>query len=145
MPYLRYGFHDVIQTSLWWRHHMETFSALLAICAGNSPVLGEFPTQSPVTRIFDVFFDLRLNKRLSKQWWGWWFETLSRPLWRHHNTRNLTSHWVLGVGLKPAIRVFQVILYSVVYTTAISYRLLSSCYEFDYITDKISHGIIHSY
>ena len=46
---------------------METFSALLAPCAGNSPVTGEFPTQGPVTRIFDVFFDLRLNKRLSKQ------------------------------------------------------------------------------
>ena len=40
---------------------METFSALLAICAGNSPVPGEFPTQRPVTRSFDVFFDLRLN------------------------------------------------------------------------------------
>ena len=37
---------------------METFSALLAIC--------EFPAQRPVTRSFDVFFDLRLNKRLSK-------------------------------------------------------------------------------
>ena len=48
---------------------METFSALLAICAGNSPVPGEFPTQRPVTRSFDVFFDLRLNKRLSKQSW----------------------------------------------------------------------------
>ena len=46
---------------------------------------GEFPTQGPVTRSFDVFFDLHLNKRLSKQWWGWWFETLSRPLWRHRN------------------------------------------------------------
>ena len=43
---------------------METFSALLAICAGNSPVPGEFLTQRPVTRGFDVFFDLRLNKRL---------------------------------------------------------------------------------
>ena len=40
---------------------METFSALLAICAGNSPVSGEFPAQRPVTRSFDVFFDLRLN------------------------------------------------------------------------------------
>ena len=39
---------------------METFSALLAICAGNSPVPGEFPAQRPVTRSFDVFFDLRL-------------------------------------------------------------------------------------
>ena len=68
----------------WWRHQMETFSALLALCARNSPVTGEFPTQRPVTRSFDVFFDLRLNKRLSKQWWGWWFEP-SRPLWRHCN------------------------------------------------------------
>ena len=46
---------------------MEPFSALLAIYAGNSPVPGEFPTQRPVTRSFGVFFDLRLNKRLSKQ------------------------------------------------------------------------------
>ena len=67
----------------WWRHQMETFSALLAICAGNSPVPGKFPTQRPVTRSFDVYFDLRPNKRLSKQWWGWWFETQSCPLWRH--------------------------------------------------------------
>ena len=59
----------------WWRHQMEICSALLALCAGNSPVTGEFPTQRPVTRSFDVFFDLRLNKRSSKQSWGWWSET----------------------------------------------------------------------
>ena len=69
----------------WWRHQMETFSALLTICAGNSALTGRFPAQRPVTRGFDVFFDLRLNKRLSKQCWGWWFETPSRPLWRHCN------------------------------------------------------------
>ena len=46
---------------------------------------GEFPLQRPVTRSFDVFFDLRPNKRLSKQSWGWWFETLSCSLWRHRN------------------------------------------------------------
>ena len=46
---------------------------------------GEFPTQRPVTRSFDVFFDLRLNKRLSKQPWGWWFETPSWSSWRHCN------------------------------------------------------------
>ena len=50
-----------------WRHQMETFSALLAFCAGNSPVTGEFPAQRPVTRSFDDFFNLRLNKLLSKQ------------------------------------------------------------------------------
>ena len=47
--------------------------------------LGEFPTQRPVTRSFDVFFDLRLNKRLSKQPCGWWFEPPSWSLWRHRN------------------------------------------------------------
>ena len=59
-------------------HQMEPFSALLVLCAGNSPVTGEFPAQRPATRSFDVFFDLCLNKRLSKQSRGWLFETLSR-------------------------------------------------------------------
>ena len=49
---------------------METFSALLAICAGNSPAYGEFSAQRPVKRSFGVFFDLCLNKRLRKQSWG---------------------------------------------------------------------------
>ena len=69
----------------WWRHQMETFSALLALCVGNSPVAGEFPAQRPVTWSFDVFFDLRLNKRLSKQSWGWWSEMPPRSLWRQCN------------------------------------------------------------
>ena len=66
-------------------------SALLAICAGNSPLSGEFPAQRPVTRGSDVYFDLHLNKWLSKQWWGWWFETLSHPLWRHCSDRPTTA------------------------------------------------------
>ena len=69
----------------WWRHQMEIFSALLALCAGNSPVTGEFPAQSPVTRSFNVFFDLCLNKQLRKQSRRLWFETPSRSLWRHCN------------------------------------------------------------
>ena len=72
---------------------MEAFSALLAICAGNSPVSGEFPAQKPVTRAFDVSFDLRLNKRLSKQSWGWWLETLSCSLWRQSNERICTHNF----------------------------------------------------
>ena len=50
---------------------------------------GEFPAQRPVTRSFDVFFDLHPNKRLSKQWWGWWFETPSCPFWRLRNVQHL--------------------------------------------------------
>ena len=44
-----------LATFPWWRNQMETFSALLALCAGNSPVTGEFPSQRPVTQSFDVF------------------------------------------------------------------------------------------
>ena len=49
------------RTSSWWRHQMETFSASLALCTGKSSVTGEFPLQRPVTRSFDVFFNLRLE------------------------------------------------------------------------------------
>ena len=52
---------------------------------------GEFPAQRPVTRSFDVFFDLRLNKRLSKQPWGWWFETLSWSLRRQCNVNKIST------------------------------------------------------
>ena len=62
---------------------MEIFSALLALCVGNSPVTDEFHAERSVTQSFDVFFDLRPNKRLSKQSWGWWFDMASHPLWRH--------------------------------------------------------------
>ena len=81
---------------------MKTFSSLLPIGAGNSPVTGEFPPQRPVTRSFDIFFDIRLNKRLSKQSWGWWFETPSRPVWRqcngdHHHHYQLHHSVIINV------------------------------------------------
>ena len=57
---------------------------------GNSPVKGEFPEQRSVTRSFDVLFDLRQNKMLSKWWWCWWFETPPHPIWRHWNVNQLT-------------------------------------------------------
>ena len=57
---------------------------------------GEFPTQRPVTRSFDVFFDLRPNKKLSKQPWGWWFETQSWLLWRHCNDVGWIYPWCCG-------------------------------------------------
>ena len=64
---------------------METFSASLAPCAGNSPVTGEIPSHRPETRSFDDLFDLRLNQQLSKQWRRRWFEMLPRSLWRQCN------------------------------------------------------------
>ena len=73
--------NDLNMYTTWWRHQMETFSSLLGLCARNSPVTGEFPARKSETWSFDVFFDVRLKKRLSKQW----FETQSRSLWRHCN------------------------------------------------------------
>ena len=81
------------KSSLWWRHQMESFSTSLALCAGNSPVPGEVPSQRPMTRSFEIFFDL--SKRLSKQLWGWWFATPPHPLRRQSNVR-LTDIKVLG-------------------------------------------------
>ena len=86
-------FIDVLSSSvhsweLWSlssQNDVMKFSAILALCAGNSPVTGEFPAQRPVTRSFDVFYDLCLIKRFIKQRWGWWFETPMCPLWRHCN------------------------------------------------------------
>ena len=88
---------------------METFSALLALCAGNSPVTGEFPAQRPVTQSFDVFFDLRPNKRLSKQSWGWWLcvnvmlynfmspkHSITSCAWVTYSKVRCLTHWPLG-------------------------------------------------
>ena len=69
---------------------------------------GEIPTQRPVTRSFDVYFDLRLNKRLHKQPWGWWFETPSWSLWRQCNGLD-TRIWdmVLGRGTDSPICIME--------------------------------------
>ena len=69
---------------------METFSALLALCAGNSPVTGEFPQQKPVTRNFDIFVDLRKKKRLSKQSRRRWFEMPHRA---HYDV--IVMNWMI--------------------------------------------------
>ena len=82
--------YDIMMTS-----SNGNISALLALYVGNSPVTGEFPTQRPVTWSFDVVFDLRMNKRLSKQSWGWWFETPSRSLWRHCNVSNWSGEYII--------------------------------------------------
>ena len=65
------------------------FRVIDPLC-GKSPVTGELSAQKPVTRSFDVFFGLRMDKRLSKQGWDWWFGTPSRPLWRHCNAQKDT-------------------------------------------------------
>ena len=68
----------------------------ISLCAGNSPIIGEFPSQRPVTRTFDVFFDLRLNKWLSKQSWDWWFGMPLRSLWCRCNGHCCYIYWLFA-------------------------------------------------
>ena len=80
-------FHlDVQQNISWWRHQMETFSALLALCDAE-------------------LWCFLWSKRLSKQSWGWCFETPSHPLWRHCNVliisyQLIKVEWHLYMSIK---------------------------------------------
>ena len=116
----------------WWRHEMENISTLLALCARNSPVTGEFPSQRPATRSFDAFFDLRLNKRLSKHSWGLWFETPSRSLWRQCN--GSVRHYADG-----AVYIFSVDMFiqvCLVFVVGCPVDNKSTLVLVHYITDK---------
>ena len=90
----------------WWCHQMETFSALLALCVGNSLVTGEFSLQRPVTGSFDVFFDLHPNKQLSKQSWDWCCGTPSSSLC--HCNDSWVSYRVYTVRIWDKIDLFIV-------------------------------------
>ena len=68
----------------------KNISALVALCEENPPISSRLLSQMPITRSFDVFFDLRQNKRLSKQLRRRWFKTSSRSLWSHCNVLSQT-------------------------------------------------------
>ena len=99
-----YSSRESLQTDTWWRHQMETYLALLALCAGNSLVTGEFTSQRPVTWRFDVFFALCLNKRLSKQSWSLWFDTPTRSLWRLGNAEYVSGNYRCEKAILPITR-----------------------------------------
>ena len=93
--------------STWWRHQMDTFPCYWPFVRGiqRSPV--NSPHEGQWCGAFAVFFDLHLNKRLSKQSRRWWFETPSRPLWRHCNDSICNYHqmkatrsdwWIVSIG-----------------------------------------------
>ena len=100
---------EPFQIKVWWRHQMETFSALLAIFAGNSPVPSELPTQRPVKRSFDVFFDLRPNN-------GWVNNREAGGLRRHrahYDVNVMGSHFKIST-MNPGVflKYFQTTLVS---------------------------------
>ena len=116
----------------WWRHQMETFSALLPLCAGNSSVTGEFPLQRPVTRSFDVPFDLRLTSRLSKHSQGWWFATPSCSLWRHCNVWRFLQgiSWSAGSNSKDSNATIFTLLLDIVYDSNYPFQSKPMLYIF---------------
>ena len=79
----------------------------------TGPLCGEFtghrwiPAQRPVTRKFDVPYDLCLNKWVSIQSWGWWFETRSRSLWCHCNVNQRNVFWKVAGKYMLAFSLIQ--------------------------------------
>ena len=129
-PQVRYVVLPVMMTS----SNGNIFRVTGHLC-GDSPVPGEFPTQRPVTRSFDVFFDQRLNKRLSKQPWGWWFETPAWSLWRHHNdmeshckdkavVRPFCLHSMNPYALKDVFYICEAKICFVITLTCVHYKVL---------------------
>ena len=80
-----YGIFFVTGVTTWRKLVMMTSSngnifRVTGHLCGKFTGYGWIPRTKPVKRSFEAFFNRRLNKRLSKQWWNWWFETPSRPL-----------------------------------------------------------------
>ena len=96
-----YGFYNGILVASQTRDEIFLYP--------NLSVNGEFPSQRPVTRSFGVWFDLYLNKQLSKQSWGWWVEMPSRSLWRHFNEDPLNKPFSKKINVSYVeIRMFRV-------------------------------------
>ena len=96
----------------WWRHQMETFSALLAICAGNSPVHGEFPAQRPVTRSFDV-------PLICARIYGWVNNHEAGDLRRHHShydviVMHMLTCWQIG-SIKTNFKEIRIKIQNILY------------------------------
>ena len=88
--------NGILANSTWWFHQMETFSALLAFYVGNSPVTGTKANDMELS----CFFNPRLNKWLSKQSWGCWFQMPSGSLWHHCNV-NHSAEFMQGNCWSP--------------------------------------------
>ena len=89
--YLRKQSHDDV---IKWKHFLRHWSFVRGIHRWPA-------SQRQVTRSFDIFFDLRLNKRLSKQSLSWWFETPSCSLWRHCNIEMINGTPIITVSTLP--------------------------------------------
>ena len=109
---------------------------------GEFTVSGEFPTHKPVTRIFDVFFGLRLNKRLSKQPWGWWFETLSWSLWRQYNVTQTMPAFGIEGTLTPNAGIGRLIKPAAVENMTLPLKSKKFCHDY---LPRLCYGVVMTY
>ena len=96
VPTIKIIKHSWASMSQQWNMMMSSNGNIFHVTGpswGETIGTGGYPSQKPLTWSFDVFFVLHLNKRLSKQWWGWWFVMPSCPLWHHCNDKNQLTHW----------------------------------------------------
>ena len=99
---------------------------------------GEFTgPQRPVTRTFDIFFDMCLNKQLRKQSRRWLFETPSRPVWRHCNGIE-AQYWV---NLAPSQHVYPTHDYHPA-TLALHWRMAKPLRDLHEDHDPVSHSVV---
>ena len=96
------------------------------------------PLTKPMTRRFDVFFDLCLNKRVNKQSRRWWFETQSRPLWRHCNANPILIWWGIHMLLILMCRSINYIVHALVHSES---SLANTLLPLDYFILKIQYVI----
>ena len=89
--------YDQVPVNMMTSSNGNIFRVTGPLC-GEFTGPGEFPTQRPLPRSFDVFFDLCLNKRLSKRPWGWSFETPSWSLWRQCNDLWVSRKFIIDVS-----------------------------------------------
>ena len=98
-------YHGNMSSRIWWRFQMETFPRYWPSVRGIHQSSVNSPHKDQWRGALIFFFDLRLNKRLCKQWWGWWFETPSRPFWRHCNEDTSHSPWMLQISCWKTVRI----------------------------------------
>ena len=118
----------------WWLHQMETFPASLALCAGNSAAIGEFPSQTPVTRSFDVLYALCLNKQLGKQSRRRWLETPSRSLWHQYHG---VIFWHTNLVNVFFSRIYYVVLFRHLYRSTVNRVYLCINIDIPWTADKL--------
>ena len=133
----------------WWRHLNGNIFRATGPLWRESTGHRWIPSQRPVTWSFDVFFDLCLDRRLSKQSRRCWFETPSRSFWRHRNKMaGYVVTWLASILVASETSVVDLIILPEDLLNILNYFKVA---DFDwysdhvYISADLSSGFIRGY